>query len=73
LPSAALRHTQTPTRDVDDSCRRITVLDVGGADLGKRAVGDLAQRDRTGRNERSVRLLDLRDLPEDERMVDPGR
>ena len=66
-------HTETPTRDVDDPCRRVTVRDVGRADLGERAVGDLAQWDRTGRYERSVRLLDLFDLPEDERVVDPRR
>jgi hypothetical protein len=27
-------HTKTPTWDVDDSCRRVTVRDVGRADLG---------------------------------------
>jgi hypothetical protein len=27
-------HTETPTRDVDDSRRRVTVRDVGRADLG---------------------------------------
>ena len=66
-------HTKTPTRDVDDSCRRVTVRDVGRADLGERAIGDLAQRDRTGRNERSMRFLDFLDLPKDERMIDPRR
>ena len=33
---------ETPTRNVDDPCRRVTVRYVGRADLGERAVGDLA-------------------------------
>ena len=72
IPVGGLEHCQTPTRDVDDSRGRVPVRDLGRADLGQRAVGDLAQGDGTGRNERPVRLLDLSDLPEDERMVDPG-
>ena len=37
-------HAKTLTWDVDDSGRRVAVRDVGRADLGERAVGDLAER-----------------------------
>ena len=56
---------------VDDPGRRVAVGRLGRADLRDRSIGDLDHRGRPGREEIPMRRLDVIDLPEDQREVDP--